>query len=61
MKSEKTKKIRLGQGLKSSEFWFLVLGMQDKCPDDVSGAAVDPIFSGHKLERKWARGFRTAS
>ena len=33
---------------------FLVLGIlqgvQDKFPDDVSGAAVGPIFNGRKLE-----------
>jgi hypothetical protein len=36
------------------EYRFLVLGIlhnvQGKFPDDVSGAAVDPIFNGHKLE-----------
>jgi hypothetical protein len=35
--------------------WFLVLGIlhgvQDKFPYDVSGAAVGPIFNGHKLEQ----------
>jgi ABC-type enterochelin transport system ATPase subunit len=35
---------------------FLVLGIlhgvKSKFPDDVSGAAVGPIFNGHTLERK---------
>jgi hypothetical protein len=40
---------------KQRKSWFLVLGIlygvQDKFPDDVSGAAVGLIFNGHKLER----------
>jgi hypothetical protein len=35
-----------------NEYWFLALGIlhgvQDKFPDDVSGAAVGPIFNGRK-------------
>jgi hypothetical protein len=37
-----------------NEYWFLALGIlhgvQDKFPDDVSGAAVGPIFNGQELE-----------
>jgi hypothetical protein len=41
-----------------NEYCFLVLdilhGMRGKFTDDVSGAAVGPIFTGHESERKWA-------
>ena len=39
--------------MKQVDYWYLGLGIlesvQDKFPDDVSGAAVCPIFDGHKL------------
>ena len=39
-----------------NEYWFLVLGflhgVRGEFSDDVSGAAVGPIFTGHESERK---------
>ena len=32
-------------------------GVQDRFPDDVSGATMGAIFSGHKLERKILRSY----
>ena len=37
-----------------NEYWFLVL-REGKFPDDVSGAAVSPIFSGRALTDHWRR------
>ena len=34
--------------------------MRDEFPDDVSGAAVGFIFSGHDSQRKWATEWDTA-
>jgi hypothetical protein len=45
----------------NTDYWLGILhGVKGKFLDDVSGAAMGPIFNGHRLERKWAAKWDTA-